>query len=482
MRARAASWTSLALVLSLAGGVAGGLGGASGTAVAQGAGPGDEQVVTVPVAIDTTGTDDVTDALNGFLAGVEPGTTVEFPEGGRFRVEGTMLLDERRNVTIEGNGSTIFATTPGGITRAHVAVTGGSGITIRKLIVDGANPAAGVEDGAYQPDFEGQHGFSIKGTDGVELDQVAVTDVYGDFIYLGRTDDGRWTRRAWIHDSLLSRSGRQGIAIVAGQDVVIERNGISEVARSTIDLEPNARSGGAINIHVIDNEIGTGRLLFLAVAGNGPVDQVIVSNNRLTGKLLTVTILPPPGDRRTNFWITGNRGGAASSRTPIKVNRVDGLVVWRNSQPVRRGEVGVRTDDVCGLTVEANDFGPFAEPVSPQGPACGTVLGPVPPEPADVFNRAATDEPDPTVPSDEPTTTVDEPVEAPAPDAPVEGSDDSNESWTGTIAVGILAAMSVLAALITSARARTTRRHLAAQRAALAQPDPDSAAGDAGAG
>lgn len=412
------------------------------TATPTAAQSGDASVVDLPTSIDATGGSDVTGALTSFFAGVPDGTTVRFPADGRFRIEGTVRIEGKDRLTVEGNDSMLFAKSQGGLKRIHVEVIGGSGIRFRSLAVKGAHPNGGLDDDAYQAELEGQHGFAFRGTNGVELDGVAVTDVYGDFVYLGRTDGGGpWTRRVWIHDSIFARNGRQGIAIVAGQDVVIERNLIGDVARSTIDLEPNTASGGAINIHVLDNDVGRGRLLFLAAAGDGPVSSVVIAGNRLTGRALTATILPPVGERRDRFWIVGNSGGTAASRTPIKVNRVDGLVVWRNRQPVRRGEVGVRLSEVCGIVVSENDFGPFAQPATPQSTTCGTQLGPVPPDPPEVFGRPVAQRPQPELPGAEP-----EEAPEPGPPAvvPIEGE---RQNWAITITLGILAAAMVVAAL-----------------------------------
>lgn len=409
-------------------------------------GQADTKIAVVPASIDATGANDVTDELNSFLSFLSDGTTVRFPAEGRFRIEGTVRIDEKDRMVIEGNGATLFSKSQGGLKRRHLEVTGGTNLTISRLTIAGSHPEGGLGDNAYQAKLEGQHGISILGTSGVNIDDVTITDVYGDFIYLGRSDDGRWARRIWIHDSTLTRNGRQGIAIVAGQDVVIERNDISQVARSTIDLEPNAPSGGAINIHVLRNEVGPGRLLFLAASGRGPVGSVVISANRLTGRALSATILPPPGERGNRFWITGNRGGGLSAPTPIKVNRVDGLVVWRNRQPVRQGQVGVRASEVCGLNVTENDFGQLAAPTEEAGPTCAFDLGLVPPDPPAVFGRPQAPEPATVVPDSTP---EEEPDDGPAG---VIGTTEERPNWGITITLGVLAAILLGAAIVTSAR------------------------------
>lgn len=409
----------------------------------------DRPRVDVPESIDATGGRDVTAELDAFFADVPDGAIIDFPDRGRYRSEGTVEIVDKAGLTIRGNGSTIFATSRGDLKRVHVAVIRGRNLRIERLSIEGAHPSGGIGDDGYQPDYEGQHGFAIRGTDGIELDSVSVSDVYGDFVYLGTPEDGnQWARRVWIHDSLFVRNGRQGIAIVAAQGVVIERNGLAQVARSTIDLEPNSERGGAIDVQILNNQIGPGRLLFLAASGLGPVASIVVSGNQLTGRALTATILPPEGARRDRFWIVGNRGGAPAKSTPIKVYRVDGLVVWRNLQPVARGAAGVRAQGVCGITVSENDFGAFVPPVEEVEASCGRVLGPVPPAPPEVFGRATGAEPEPKLPV---TTTTAPPV-GPVPIIAAEGE---RQNWAITITLGVIAAAMVATALVM--RSRRTR-------------------------
>lgn len=122
-------------------------------------------------------------------------------------------------LTLMGHGATIFATTDGRAvppplgskrwprTRRHLLFLWGEGIVIRDLTVKGAHPAGGMADLAYVKELEAQHGFEFRGTRGVELDRVTVTDVYGDFVCLGGYGS-TWTRDVHIHDSRFERNGR----------------------------------------------------------------------------------------------------------------------------------------------------------------------------------------------------------------------------------------------------------------------------------
>jgi len=331
---------------------------------------------TPPESIDATGAVDVTEELERFIAGVPDGSVIELPREARYRIESTLTITARHHLTIDGNRAALFATSEGDRNRAHVRIDGGSDLLLRELIVVGSNPDAGLGDDAYREEREAQHGFELAGTTRVELDAVAVTDVYGDAVYIGPGSDGTWSAQVWVHDSIVARTGRQGISVTAGRDVVIERNHLVETRRATIDLEPNLPPQGARNIHILDNTIGPGRLLFVAAHGNGPVDDVVIANNELRGRSLTISVTPPVGSRRTNFYVIGNTSNKPADRSPLRFVRIDGVVVRDNNQHLvprraEEGEVGVKATEVCSLEVAANDFGPETVALLQGGSRCG---------------------------------------------------------------------------------------------------------------
>src|SRR5207248_6077073 len=102
----------------------------------------DQAVYPVPLTIDSTGTTDVTSQLTNFVAGVPDGSTISFRAGGRYRTEGTLRFPNRHNLTIDGAGATLFATTTGSPGRTHVWFAGGGPVTVRDLDVVGANNAS----------------------------------------------------------------------------------------------------------------------------------------------------------------------------------------------------------------------------------------------------------------------------------------------------------------------------------------------------
>jgi hypothetical protein len=317
-----------------------------------------EHRVIVPASIDRTGRTDVHDTLKEFLAHVPNGSTVVFPARARYRVERTMRFRDRNDLTFEGNGATIFATTTGVYDRSHVFFLRGRNITVRNLVVRGAHRNGGTSEGAYVPALEAQHGFRFEGTQHVLLDGVTVTDVYGDFVYVGKDFETKeWSQHVVVRRSTFARNGRQGISVTAGRYVTIEQNHISETRRATIDLEPNTRSWGAEYIRITDNTIGPGRLFFLAAHGEGPVNNVTVSGNVLRGHLLNIDVVAPAGTRRSDWVIVGNRSDKPARQRAIRLIGVDNVTIRDNKQHVSRiGEPGIVLWGGCRYVVSRNDL------------------------------------------------------------------------------------------------------------------------------
>lgn len=338
--------------------------------------PSGEEGVRVPGDIDATGASDVTEALNGFIASVPDSTTIRFPADAKYRIDGTLWIENRHGLSFEGNGATFFTTEPMpyGTTvnrqgetvndprnrnRSQWSAKNSSGLIFRDMTVRGANPAGGIEEGAYVSALEAQHGFNLVDVQDVLIEGVRVTDVFGDFVYIG----GRqMSRGVTIRDNHFERNGRQGIAITAGEEVLIERNYIGQTRRASIDLEPNNALGGAKRVTIRENTFGPGRLVWIA-AGNslGTIEDLTVENNRLLeGRTMTMHIRPRSG-RRARIRVVGNssaeKAGGSGDGMLYFLN-VDGVEVRGNRALLdpRREMTAVATVGSCDVVVAGNDF------------------------------------------------------------------------------------------------------------------------------
>ena len=55
-----------------------------------------------PSTIDSTGATDVTAELVAFIASVPDGSTISFPAGARYRIEKSLIIEGRHDLTFEG--------------------------------------------------------------------------------------------------------------------------------------------------------------------------------------------------------------------------------------------------------------------------------------------------------------------------------------------------------------------------------------------
>lgn len=331
---------------------------------------------SVPLTIDGTGAADVTADLLGFFADVPDGTpgapvTVLFQPGATYRCEGALYLLEREWLEFDGLGATIRATTDGAQAappssafqhkwprlRAHWLVHGGRELRWRNLTIRGAHPNPG-KAGDYIAALEGQAGFLLVAAERVEVDSCHVLDTYGDSLEVfGGSREVRITR------NLLERTGRQGIAVVNADDVLIESNMMRDIRRSVFDLEPAASSWAVRNVRILGNHVDTARLTFVAALGKGPVDDVLVADNYVEGEVLSVVCAAGDYTQRRNWRVLRNLCVDRKAQGPLALMRfrgVDGVEVRGNWQQVmgrlyNEAEQKLVYSGVCVETQMCND-------------------------------------------------------------------------------------------------------------------------------
>jgi hypothetical protein len=250
--------------------------------------------------------------LQAWLDQLPDHVTASLRGGGCYRIEGTVTLAERHDITLSGNGATLKATTVGTggrlarRQRCQLSIVNSDRVIVRDLIVRGANPRAGIDEAAYEPEFEAQHAFSLHGDDGVTLDHVQAYDVYGDFVYIGGTGRNP-SRHITVTRSRFARNGRQGISITDADGVLIDDNEITDVRRSVFDLEPNKRADEARHIRIENNRTGRATNYWLADKGTGAnVGDVTVSRNVMESASGALVIVVGTFGRRGPFAFVDN--------------------------------------------------------------------------------------------------------------------------------------------------------------------------------
>jgi hypothetical protein len=316
--------------------------------------------VPIPASVDASGGDDVTEALQALIDGLPDDTVLSFPSTATYRVDGTLMVDQRRGLTFSGGATLRAPTLTDDPERAMWRVRDSEGIVFRDLRLVGANP----DPGTYVENFEWQHAFDIQGGRRIEIDRVSMTSPMGDCVYV--TDSAEWADGIWVHDSSCTGTGRHGIAIVAGRDVVVERNTFSRIAYVTFDLEPNPRTEGrpqgAADVTIQGNRVTDTQNEFFSAGGSGPIDRVTVRGNDARGATygLWSSVVPKDDRRRSdltfedNLADTGWRGGGGAA---VTFTAVDGLSVRYNVQPfsLTQAMTFARVTKSCDVIVTDND-------------------------------------------------------------------------------------------------------------------------------
>jgi hypothetical protein len=301
--------------------------------------------VDVPSSVSSNCSTDVTSQLLSWIASVPNGSTLRFASGGCYRVEGTLEL-KNRDLTIDGNGSTF---------RSQNAVTGqrsiwraiDSKITFRDMNIVGSY----ANGGTLTDNLQWAHAIDLRGTDVVIAD-VSMSDVAGDCIYFGLGAD-RSTGE--VRDSSCRRIGRNGVSVVAGDSIRVERMTTDRIGYIAFDVEPNTGSGfGSTDVVFDSNTIGSYAMKAYTIIGNAPVRDQQFTNNRVVGQSLEIGVVGR-SHRPQNLKISGNSSDTPADPAAMNLDGVDGLIVKGNTVPLSGGTMA-QVDSSCNVQVSSNLF------------------------------------------------------------------------------------------------------------------------------
>ena len=346
----------------------------SAAQVAAAAPPQRSTVYKVPSKIRDNCSVAVDAQISTWLASVPDNSTVQFGPGRCYGQDGTIALNGRTGLVIDGQGSEFRTLTPGGSHRANWRFVGGRNLTVRNVAVRGSNPT-----GVYDHPIEWQHGFSVEGVQTMTLSNVQARETWGDgvFVWHGATspacgDDASSARNVVIANATLERNGRQGVAVSDAENVTVQDSAIGPVAWSNIDIETDDDCEIARNISVLRNQFGANNYGVVASVGFGAdaqVGRLTVADNVQTvptsGCFGPVRILSPvvpagqPPVYRSGYTFTGNR--LLGTRNGFELRGVRAADVSSNTVALppttgcgrRNGVLLVDSDDV---TIRSNAF------------------------------------------------------------------------------------------------------------------------------
>ena len=315
--------------------------------------------------------------INGWLGSVPDGSELSFGRHACYRVDFTLNLIDRDNLTIRGQNSTFLnPTIPPAprITRPIWRFTGGTDITIRNLTAKGSNP-----DHKFLVDREWWAMFRFDGTQGLTLDNIRGRNSWGDFVTLGpdtRTSPQVHTSGVILRNSSAHIVGRNAVSCTACYDVLVRDNVFDGIGYQVFDIEVEGTNWYARNITIAGNEIGNHHLSVLVNGGIGAyVTDISFTGNTMLEASETcespIFVLDGPGDK-TDFTVSEN---VLKSRSPIfRLNGLQGLVAESNIGMFVGGlqcqyqgaAIRVRNTEA---TVQGNDFARYPRLLKVEGSA-----------------------------------------------------------------------------------------------------------------
>lgn len=197
---------------------------------------------------------DVTEPLNRLISLTPDGSSVSLEPDGCYRVDGTLSLEDREGLTIEGNGAILDGSqVPGERERRHIRVRDGGNLTFRDFTILGSRCEVPPCEGPGLSAMERQHGVAVENVAGMTIERLVIMNVWGDFVYISQKGDGERPSDVVVSDNYFRNSGRQGIAPSGVEGLEVRNNVIAYAGRTVFDFE--AEGGGATDVVLADNDI-----------------------------------------------------------------------------------------------------------------------------------------------------------------------------------------------------------------------------------
>ena len=330
--------------------------------------------VAAPASTCGTSTDS-TGVLQFWIDFQPANSTLTFPKGACWNVDGSLTIEKTTNLTINANGSTFLQPTAPATAGPIVQMWLNTNLTIKNLNIHGALTAG------FGNSNEGDYGLEFEANNGVHLSGLSVNDIQGDFVYLSPPYDVTNTSDAlnkniWITGSTFQNGGYHGLTIESVDGFVVDDDTFTNIYEDGMDLEyddystPFNADGSAYwaaqdYISILNSTWNNwnGSDWFVSDQGQTPGVQqqhVTLSGNTLNGNgplfelSGTNPALTTPASTNNYLTITNNKMGTGAYGEP-----------YRGSNSVT-----AQIYDVGHLTMTGNDFplcpGTFGSPPTTQ--------------------------------------------------------------------------------------------------------------------
>ena len=125
----------------------------------------------------------VDQAITKWIASIPANSIVSFAAGACYGLDGSISVQNKSNLTFDGNGATFKAITLNTPSRSNWIVTGGTHIVFKRMTIVGFNPhPGGYPVMVNGTSYEFQAGILFQSVETARVEQVNILAVYGDFI------------------------------------------------------------------------------------------------------------------------------------------------------------------------------------------------------------------------------------------------------------------------------------------------------------
>jgi len=312
------------------------------------------QTARVPHDVAGDCSRDMTGKLLAWFASVHDNTVLSFAKGACYRIEGTLSVQRRVGLVFDGHGSTFRSSDSPSDHRAIWRLIDSRRIVLRDMTIKGSYAHGGTFDAGLQH----AHAVDVDGSS-VDVDHVTMTDVAGDCVYFGRGPTKAITLASGtVLDSTCLRTSRNAVAVVAGEDILVQGLKTGSIGYNVFDVEPNVDSGwGSNGVTFDDNTIGTYAKSVYSIVEGAPVSNQSFTNNLIVGNGLKVAIADPTGAgyRARGVTISGNTSHTPQTPAAINIDDVDGLTLTANTVPMTGGPMAAVSGS-CGLDIAGNTY------------------------------------------------------------------------------------------------------------------------------
>lgn len=310
--------------------------------------------IYIPDSIDSTGATDVSSAIQNLINNAPASSTLVFKSGGRYRLDKGIWIDNKNNLTLEGNGAILYLRTNDLWISIHISNS--TGTNLRNLTLEGTNNGTSSNEGLNS------HAIGVLSSDDTLIDNVDIKNVWADCIFTRHFfgQNGDWSNNLTFKNSSCVRNGRTGVTLTGVNNLRIENNYFDQIAFHLFNSEPGEPHEGANGVLIKDNNVGSYGVQniddpwFFAScdaqwnSGDSTVSNVTITGNTIQGnpsawsgnlgliKALHIVICGDTGIRE-NYTVTNNNVNSAVNGPSMYFKYVKGLTVTGNTQPLNSG-------------------------------------------------------------------------------------------------------------------------------------------------